>query len=87
MKILYTSKFIRQYKKLPKKIKKKAKEKEKIFKEDVSDSRLETHKLKGRFKGYWSFSIDSKNRIIFRFAKESKDTVYFCFVGDHSIYE
>lgn len=87
MKILYTSKFVRQYKKLPKSIKEKAKNKEKIFKEDVSDPWLETHKLKGRFVGYWSFSINSKNRIMFRFSKKSQNTVYFCYIGDHSIYE
>jgi len=89
MKILYSSKFVRSYKKLPNKIKDLAKKKEKIFRKNPFDSRLKTHKLLGKFKGklknYWSFSIGYKYRIIFRFAE--KDIIYFYKVGTHRIYQ
>lgn len=47
MKIVYSSKFIREYKKLPSLVKDQAEQKEKLFREDPFDPRLRTHKLKG----------------------------------------
>jgi len=85
MKIYYSSKFEREYKKLSKEIKKLAEEKEAIFRENPFNPLLNTHKLHGRFKEYWVFSVNDKYRIIFNFAK--KDTVWFHSVGDHSVYQ
>jgi len=84
MKIYYSSKFAKEYKTLPVKVKEKAEEKEKIFRKNPFDKRLETHKLSGPLKDFWSFSIDRKYRIIFEFADEK--TIWFHVVGDHSIY-
>ena len=84
MKIYYSSKFAKEYKALSVGVKKKAEEKEKIFRKNPFDKRLETHKLSDRLKDFWSFSIDHKYRIIFEFADEK--TVWFHIVGDHSIY-
>lgn len=86
MEIIYSSKFAREYKKLPKDIKILAEEQETIFRKDPYDTRLKTHKLKGKFDGFLSFSISYKYRIIFEFAKDRK-TVYFHTVGDHDIYQ
>jgi len=86
MEIIYSSKFAREYKKLPKDIKILAEEQEAIFRKDQYDPRLKTHKLKGKFDGFLSFSIGYKYRIIFEFAKDRK-TVYFHIVGDHDIYQ
>ena len=84
MKIYYSSKFGREYKKLPKYIKELAEDKERIFRKDPFDQKLKTHKLGGRLEGYWAFWIDSKYRIIFEFSK--KNIVWFHSTGDHSIY-
>lgn len=86
MEIIYSSKFAREYRKLPKDIKILAEEQEIIFRKDPYDQRLKTHKLKGKFDGFLSFSIGYKYRIIFEFAKDRK-TVYFHTVGDHDIYQ
>ena len=86
MEIIYSSKFAREYKKLPKDVKTLAEEQEIIFRKDPFDSRLKTHKLKGKLGGFLSFSIGYKYRIIFEFAKDRK-TVYFHTVGDHDIYQ
>ena len=86
MEIIYSSKFAREYKKLPKDVKALAEEQEIIFRKDPYDQRLKTHKLKGKFDGFLSFSIGYKYRIIFEFAKDRK-TVYFHTVGDHDIYQ
>ena len=85
MQIYYSSKFKREYKRLPKKIKILAEEKEFIFRNNPFGSGLNTHKLSGRLKKYWAFSIDKKYRIIFEFVE--KNIVWFHSVGDHSIYQ
>ncbi len=85
MRIYYSSKFEREYKKLSRKIKLLAEEREHIFRQDPFDPRIDTHKLHGRLKEYWAFSIDTKYRIIFEFVK--KNIVWFHSAGDHSIYQ
>lgn len=85
MKIIYSSKFAKEYKKLPLKIKNSAEKKEKIFKKDPFDPSLKTHKLTGRLKEYYSFSIDYQYRIIFEIVK--KDLIWFHSVGTHTIYK
>jgi addiction module RelE/StbE family toxin len=84
MEIIYTSKFFRAYKKLPKEIKQKAQDKETIFRKNPFDDKLKTHKLNGELEDFWSFSIDPKYRIIFEMGE--KDTYYFHTVGNHDIY-
>ncbi len=85
MKIIYTSKFARAYKKLPEDIKIIAEKKEKVFRKNPHDTRLKTHKLKGDLGDLWSFSVSYQIRIIFEFA--DNDIVYFHTVGQHDIYD
>lgn len=85
MKIIYSPKFAREYKKLPLKVKRLAEQKEPIFRKNPFDPKLKTHKLGGILKDFWSFCIDYKYRIIFEFA--GNDTCYFHSVDDHSIYD
>ncbi len=86
MEIIYTSKFGREYKKLSLNIKKMAEAKEKIFRNDPFDPALKTHKLHGKLKEFYSFSIDYKYRIIFEIS-ENKNIFYFHSVSDHDIYK
>lgn len=85
MRIYYSSKFKREYKKLPKEIKKLAEAKEAIFRNNPFNLKLNVHKLHGRLKEYWTISINDKYRIIFEFSE--KDTIWFHSIGDHSIYQ
>ena len=85
MKIYYSSKFAREYKKLPIDVKKIAEEKEKIFRKNPFNQRLKTHKLKGELKGFLSFSVNQKYRIIFEFV--DANIIWFHSVGNHSIYK
>lgn len=84
MKISYSSKFEREYHKLPLSVKRAAEEKEKLFRVDPFDAQLKTHKLNGKLKDFWSFSIDNKYRIIFEFV--GKHNIWFHSVGTHAIY-
>lgn len=85
MKISYSSKFVREYKHLSLSHKKKAEKQEELFLKNPYDPKLDTHPLKGRLKGLWSFSIDTQYRIIFEFVE--KDDVWFHSVGTHDIYK
>lgn len=84
MKIYYSAKFAKEYKKLPLKIKHKAERQEKIFRQNPFDSRLKTHKLSGKLQEFWSFSVDYQHRIIFELI--DAHTIWFHSVGAHQIY-
>ncbi len=77
--------FDKHYRKLPRRIKELAKEKERLFRENPFDPHLETHKLHGKEKETWAFSINRNYRIKFLFVAE--DTVLFLDAGTHDIYE
>jgi addiction module RelE/StbE family toxin len=85
MKIIYSTKFAREYRKLPLKIKKLAEKREQIFRKDPFEPSLKTHKLTGKLKEYYSFSINYQYRIIFEFVE--KDIIWFHSVGTHEIYK
>lgn len=84
MKIYYGAKFLRAYRKLSPAVREKVKIAEKLFREDPFHPHLKTHKLIGRLKEFWAFSVDHRDRIIFQFYPG--DVVWFIDVGDHSIY-
>ena len=65
-------------------LKEAAEKQEKIFRKNPFDPGLKTHKLTGKLKAFWAFSIDHKYRIIFEFAKTNE--VWFLSVGSHQIY-
>ena len=83
--IIYTSVFAREYRKLSDEIRTKAEKREKIFRKNPFDTRLKTHKLKGKLIGFWSFSIAQKYRVIFEFVDQR--TVHFHSVGTHDVYQ
>ena len=83
--IRVSSKFKKSYRKLPKSVKNKAKEKEKIFKINSFDTRLETHKLHGKYQEYWAFTVVGQYRIMFAFI--DSDKVDFINIGTHEIYK
>ena len=85
MEIIYSPKFRREYKKLPKNVKLAAEKKESVFRKNSFDPSLDTHKLHGRLREFWSFSVGFKQRIVFELG--DKDIIYFHSVGDHDIYQ
>ncbi|MBI2047641.1 MAG: type II toxin-antitoxin system mRNA interferase toxin, RelE/StbE family [Parcubacteria group bacterium] len=73
--------FDRRFKKLPPAIKRKAVEREKIFLENHFDLRLKTHKLHGKKKDEWAYSIDYRYRISFIFVIGGE--VLYTDIGTH----
>jgi len=84
MQIIYSSKFERQYKKLPLDIQKLAEIKEAVFKINQFDPRLKTHALVGSLQGLYAFSITYSIRIVF---KKDEDDIVFLQIGNHDIYD
>ena len=56
----------------------------KIFTKNAFDIRLKTHKLHGRMSDKYAFSINRRDRIVFRFI--SNDHILLLDIGDHDIY-
>ncbi len=83
MRIVQTPKFERSLKKLPISIIDKVVKRTVLFKNNPFNPLLNTHKLHGKLKDQWSFSIDSRFRILFEFDGEE---VIFLDVGDHELY-
>ncbi len=84
-KIEYSKQFLRLSKKLPKNIIDIAKQKTMMLAKDPFHSALKTHKLHGKFRKYFSFSINYEYRIVFKFV--DKKTLLFLKIGKHDMYE
>jgi len=83
--VSYTPLFIKQYKKLPIDLQEEVKEKISLFKENHEHSFLKTHKLKGRLKDRFSFSVNYAYRIVFQYLSKN-EAVLLC-IGDHDVYK
>lgn len=85
MEIEYSTHFEDSYKKLTHAIQKKAEDSEQVFRKDPFDPRLKTHKLHGKLREFYSFPIDYRFRIVFKFVIRRTKAI-FLDVGDHDIY-
>ena len=85
IRVISTSGFLRDYKKLPEGLQKEAKERIVLFKENPRMPTLRFHKLHGGLKGYWSFSVNYKFRVVVE--EDAKDIFALLAVGDHDVYE
>lgn len=83
--INYSQGFFKSLKKLPKEQLRNLLIKEKIFKEDLFDARLKTHKLKDELSDFYTFSLSYHWRIVFHFA--NKSTVVLDSIGTHAVYQ
>ncbi len=81
----YTPKFLKSFKGLRSEIQAQLIKREPWFRADCFDSRLKTHKLKGKLIPYWSFSVNYSYRVLFAFEDEHRVT--FIDIGPHSIYQ
>lgn len=84
MRFFYTPSFVRQYKGLEENLKAEVRLKIEMFKKNVRDPSLKTHKLQGKLQGRFSFSINYRYRIVFCY--DSPDEIAFLDVGDHDVY-
>ena len=52
-----------------------------IFKNNPFDPRLKTHKLSGKLKEFWAFSVEYDLRVVFLF--DGQQSVLFADLGTH----
>ena len=83
MVVKYKPSFLREFKQLPPDLQEEALERIKLFKDKSNHKKLKVHKLKGRLKNFYSFSVTYSHRIVFEHEKEG---VVFLAIGDHDIY-
>ncbi len=84
VRVSVTPHFQRSYRKLPSTIQHLAAEKDQRFRQDPFDARLNTHHLKGRLKGLWSYSVDHHHRVLFEFLASNE--VLYHDIGSHDMY-
>lgn len=83
--IYYTSHFEKSLRRIPKSIQILAHKRDLTFRENVFSPKLKTHKLHGKLKHLWSYSVDKNYRVIFSFKKNKKEVIYYD-IGTHTIY-
>ena len=72
----YSKKFLRALKKISPDIQDKAESQEYLFKLNPFDQRLHTHKLRGKDKHLWAYSVDHRYRIKFIFLDDDHRVLY-----------
>ena len=84
MKIVYSARFLRSFKKMNAELVDKVVQKVVLFQQDIYHPMLRTHKLNGKMKEQWSFSVNHDLRIIFELDNEA---AIFLDIGNHDIYK
>lgn len=84
-KIYYTTHFAKKAAKLSRNLTKEVNKREQLFRTNPFHPTLKTHKLKGKLKNCYSFSITYSDRILFEFVAD--DEVLFYDIGGHEIYK
>jgi plasmid maintenance system killer protein len=87
MEVAFKPSFIRLYNKLPPLLQEEVLEKIDLLRETRNHKKLRVHKLHGRMKGLYSFSINYQYRIIFMFGDKKKLSAVLLTIGDHDLYQ
>ena len=87
MVIYLHARYRRSYKNLDPRLRQLTDERITHFRHDPFDPSLDTHRLHGKLKKQWSFSVDRRYRILFGFLDKKKQEVVFLDVGTHAIYQ
>lgn len=54
-----------------------------MFTNEPFNTKLKTHKLSGKLKGLWSFSIEQNLSVVFYFTKDKPSKAVFVDIGSH----
>jgi len=76
--------FQKDFKKLDPNLKDEAREKAALLANPKNHAKLKVHKLHGRLKDRYSFSVNYKTRIVFNYL--SKKEIVLLAIDDHDIY-
>ena len=84
IRISFKPSFVREINKLEKSLIDEVLYKIDILRSSTNNPELKIHKLHGKLKDCWSFSVNYKIRIVFKY--ESKNEIVLLVIGDHSVY-
>lgn len=84
--IYHHPRFRRSYRGLDREIKEQTEESIALFRRNPFNIRLDTHRLHGKLKKQWSFSVNNQYRILFDFLNKEQTEAVFLDIGDHRIY-
>ncbi len=87
MEVSFKPSFVRLYHKLPPPLQDEVREKIDLFKNTGNHPRLKVHKLHGKLKDAYSFSVNYHYRIVFIFEDKKKSSAVLLSIGDHEIYQ
>ncbi|MDP3661718.1 MAG: type II toxin-antitoxin system RelE/ParE family toxin [bacterium] len=85
MKIAHTPAFRRQFQSLDTILQSEVVEKLALFRNTVNHRQLKVHKLHGKLKGRFSFSVNYRYRIVFAYISQNEVVLHA--VGDHEVYK
>jgi len=83
--ILYSTRFVKQLKKLPPNLTNIASKKEQLFRLNPLHPSLRLHALHGSLEGLWSISLTGGYRMIFK--RKPNGEILFISIGKHDIYK
>lgn len=81
MRILFTEEFKKRYNQLPRVLQKKAEKQQQLFRSSPFHPSLNTEKLAPKSGEVWTFRVDRKYRVAFRFI--NGNTILALTVGPH----
>ncbi|MDO8657272.1 MAG: type II toxin-antitoxin system mRNA interferase toxin, RelE/StbE family [Candidatus Levybacteria bacterium] len=86
MKVRYSKRFIKQYKKAGRKIQEKADKVILLFSKNPADYQLRNHLLYGKYQGRRSIDVTGDWRAVYREVKDENNNsyAYFIALGTHS---
>ena len=87
MEVSYTPSFVRALNKLPPELQEEALEKIDLFRDQKNHKQLKVHKLSGRLKGRYSFSVNYKTRVVFNYLQTNPKEARLDAIGDHDVYD
>ncbi len=80
----YSTKFEKELARMPRRVQQAFLDKEGLFLENAFHPSLDTHKLHGKYRKYWAFTVTGQYRIMFDFKKDG--VVELINIGTHEIY-
>lgn len=83
----YKPSFLHELKKIKGRLQEDVLEATERFKDTDNHQILRVHKLHGRLKSCFGFSVNYRYRIIFQWTDTKKNTAELLDIGDHNIYE
>lgn len=87
MEVSFAPSFFRAMKALPVELQEEVFEKIDLFRDSANHKVLRVHKLHGRLKGCYSFSVSYKIRVVFEYLSTKHTEALMLAVGDHDIYK